>query len=72
MMGEEILVRLMIFLGIVLILSGFILNLFSQIPYLGRLPGDIRIEREGISFYFPLTSSLVISIFLTIIFQIFS
>ena len=33
---------------------------------LGRLPGDIRIEREGFSFYFPLTSSIIISILLTI------
>ncbi len=37
---------------------------------LGRLPGDIRIERDGFSFYFPLASSIIVSILLTILLNV--
>lgn len=54
--------------GIVLFLLGGGLYLAAKfgIP-LGRLPGDIRIEREGFSFYFPLASSILVSVVLTIV-----
>jgi hypothetical protein len=39
---------------------------------LGRLPGDIRIERDGFSFYFPLASSILVSVILTVIFNLVS
>ncbi|MDK1029844.1 MAG: DUF2905 domain-containing protein [Anaerolineae bacterium] len=54
--------------GIFLFLVGGLVFLGTKfgLPF-GRLPGDIRIEREGFSFYFPLASSIVISIILTII-----
>lgn len=59
--------------GIVLFLIGGGVYLASKfgIP-LGRLPGDIRIEGENGSFYFPLTSSILVSILLTAILNIFS
>jgi len=44
-----------------------ILTFVRHIPYLGRLPGDIRIERDGFFFYFPLATCLVLSIVLTLI-----
>ena len=55
-------------LGVVLVVVGGLLWLLGRtgLP-LGRLPGDIRIERDGFSFYFPLASSILISIVLTII-----
>ncbi len=37
---------------------------------LGRLPGDIRVERDGFSFYFPLASSIIVSILLTILLNV--
>jgi hypothetical protein len=54
--------------GIVLFLLGGGIYLAAKfgIP-LGRLPGDIRIERDGFSFYFPLTSSILVSVVLTIV-----
>jgi hypothetical protein len=54
--------------GIVLFLvgGGIYLSARFGLP-LGRLPGDIRIEREGFSFYFPLASSILVSVVLTII-----
>jgi hypothetical protein len=57
--------------GIILFVIGGLVFLASKfgIPF-GRLPGDIRIERENFSFYFPLASSILISIVLTILFNI--
>jgi len=57
--------------GIILFLVGGLVFLASKfgIPF-GRLPGDIRIERDGFSFYFPLASSILVSVILTIIFNV--
>ncbi len=63
--------KLLILFGVVLVLLGGILVLGGKIPFLGRLPGDIVIRREHWSFYFPLTTSILISILLTLIFSIF-
>jgi hypothetical protein len=65
--------RLLIILGILLLVSGLLLNyshLFSFLN-LGRLPGDIRIRRGNFAFYFPLTTCIILSILLTLIFYIF-
>ncbi|MEK6716206.1 MAG: DUF2905 domain-containing protein, partial [candidate division NC10 bacterium] len=58
--------------GVVLALLGGLLLVAGKIPYLGRLPGDIVIRRENWSVYFPLTSSILISILLTLLFSLFS
>ena len=57
--------------GIILFVVGGLIFLASKfgIPF-GRLPGDIRIERDGFSFYFPLASSILISIILTVIINV--
>jgi hypothetical protein len=57
--------------GIVLFLVGGLVFLATKfgLPF-GRLPGDIRIERDGFSFYFPLGSSILISIVLTIVINV--
>jgi len=54
--------------GIILFVVGGLVFLASRfgIPF-GRLPGDIRIERDGFSFYFPLASSILVSVLLTVI-----
>ena len=59
--------QLLITLGILLLVLGLLWPWFSQLP-LGRLPGDIHIERENFSFHFPLMTGLLISIVLTVIF----
>jgi hypothetical protein len=51
---------LMIF-GALLLLVGLLLHAGPSIPFLGKLPGDIRIERPGFRFYFPLTTCLLLS-----------
>jgi hypothetical protein len=64
--------KLLIGLGVVFILVGGLLLLSGKVPWLGRLPGDIHVQRGSWSFYFPLTTSIVLSIVLTLIFTFFS
>lgn len=60
--------KTLILFGILLILFGAILMLGGKLPWFGRLPGDIYIEKKGFSLYFPITTSILISIILSIIF----
>lgn len=63
--------KIFIFIGIVFILIGIFLYFFKDFP-LFRLPGDIVIEKENFKFYFPITSAIIISIVLSLIFNIIS
>ncbi|MEN6331634.1 MAG: DUF2905 domain-containing protein [Smithella sp.] len=63
--------RILIILGIILIVVGLAFLFADKIPFFGKLPGDIYIKKERFSFYFPITTSVVISIILTIIFWLF-
>jgi len=65
------LAKLLIVLGIVMTLVGVGLLFADKIPFFGRLPGDIYVKRGNFTFYFPLATSIVISILLTLIFWIF-
>ncbi len=58
--------QLLIILGILLLVLGLLWPWLAQLP-LGRLPGDIHIERENFSFHFPLMTGLLISIVLSLI-----
>jgi len=58
--------RLLIALGLILLLLGLGWPWLSRLPW-GRLPGDFSIERENFSFHFPLTTSIIISIILSLI-----
>ena len=60
---------LLVILGAILLVAG---NFSGKVPWLGRLPGDIYIQRGNWSFYFPLATSLLVSIVLTIVFALFS
>jgi hypothetical protein len=59
--------KILIITGIVLVTLGLFVHFYGKIPYLGKLPGDIRIERENFRFYFPLTSGLIVSLVVTLI-----
>ncbi len=71
MFGFEGLAKLLILFGVVLVLLGGLLLVVGKIPYIGRLPGDFYIERENFTFYFPLATSMLISILLTFLFSLF-
>ena len=64
--------KTLVILGIVIILVGLLLNSPIKIPLIGKLPGDILIKREGFTFYFPLTTSILISLLISLIFRIFN
>lgn len=70
--GVDSLGKTLILFGVVLALLGGLLLLAGKVPFLGRLPGDIVIRRANWSFYFPLTTSIVISILLTLLLSLFS
>jgi hypothetical protein len=60
----------LITIGIILIALGVLWPVLAKLG-LGNLPGDIRLERKGYTFYFPLTTSIVVSIVITVILWIF-
>jgi hypothetical protein len=59
--------RLLLISGLILLLLGLLWPLLSQLG-LGRLPGDISIQREGFSFYFPITTGILVSLVLSLVF----
>jgi hypothetical protein len=62
--------RLLIFSGVVLLIVGLILALGGKIPFLGRLPGDIVLRRDGFTLFIPIVTMLIISVVLTILLNI--
>ncbi len=62
--------KILILFGIILILIGGVILLAGKIPWIGRLPGDIFIQRKNFSFYFPIATSIIVSIILTLIFTL--
>lgn len=58
--------KLLIGLGLVLLAAGLAWPWLKQVP-LGRLPGDIVIQREGFTFYFPITTMVILSVVLSLI-----
>ncbi len=59
--------KLLLIVGGVIVIVGLILVFSQHMPFLGKLPGDITIKREGFSFYFPVVTFLILSILLTIL-----
>jgi hypothetical protein len=67
MEGAEGIGRLLIVGGIVLAVVGVVVLLAPNIPFLGRLPGDIRIENENVKVFIPLGTMLLISLILSVV-----
>ena len=72
MTGLDGIGRWLIVAGLVLAVIGVVLVLGPRVPLISRLPGDIRIERDGFTFFAPLGTMLVISIVLTVLLNLFS
>jgi len=64
--------KIIIFIGLLLVLIGFIFMLGSKLPFIGKLPGDLAIERKNYSFYFPVTTCIIISVILSFILWFFN
>ena len=65
--------RFLIIVGICIVLMGTLFIVFSRlkVPFLGKLPGDILIERKNFVFYFPITTCLLVSAFLSLVVYLF-
>ena len=62
--------KILILTGIIMITTGILLQFAPTIPWLGKLPGDMHIRNENFSFHFPITTCIIISIFLSLIFYL--
>jgi hypothetical protein len=66
--------KLLIIIGVLIAGTGLLLLLFRNtgIPFLGKLPGDIVIQKKNFTFYFPITTCILLSILLTLLFYLFT
>ena len=67
----EGLARLLIFTGVALVVIGAVLYASGRFTWLGHLPGDIIIRRDGFTFYFPLTTSVLLSVVISLLLYLF-
>jgi hypothetical protein len=63
--------KALVIAGIVFVVAGLALMYGPKIPWIGKLPGDISIKKDNFTFYFPIATSIIISILLSILFSIF-
>ncbi len=64
--------KVLIFIGLLLTIVGFVFILGNKIPFIGRLPGDIAVERKNYSFYFPVSTCIIISVVMSFVLWFFS
>jgi uncharacterized membrane protein SirB2 len=64
--------KMLIIMGACIVFLGVIFMASDKIPFLGKLPGDMHIQKENFSFYFPITTCVLISIILSLVFWLFS
>ncbi|GAN31719.1 MAG: DUF2905 domain-containing protein [Candidatus Brocadia sp. AMX2] len=64
--------KIFIGLGIIMIIVGGLFVIGGKIPFIGRLPGDIAIQKKNFSFYFPITTCIIISIIFSLIMWLLS
>jgi len=63
--------KILIITGVLFVVAGVIVLAAGRLPWLGRLPGDITIRRDGFTLYFPLATSLLVSIVLSLLLYLF-
>jgi len=59
--------KVLIAFGLLITIAGVVLVLVGRVPWIGRLPGDIHVQRGNFTFYFPLATSLLLSVVLTLV-----
>ena len=57
--------KILVLFGAVMVVVGLLLMVFDKIPLLGKLPGDIHIKKENVELYFPIVTSIVLSMILS-------
>jgi hypothetical protein len=63
--------KLLIILGAIIVVVGLALTFGPRIPFLGRLPGDVAVDRGNLHFYFPIVTCLLLSVVATLILNFF-
>ena len=63
--------RTLIYLGVLLVIVGVILSLAGRLPWLGNLPGDITVQRGRFTFYFPITTCILLSLLISLVLYFF-
>jgi hypothetical protein len=63
--------RVLVVLGVVLLVLGLVLMAAGRLPLVGRLPGDVVYRRGNVTFYFPIVTSILLSLLLTVLFALF-
>jgi hypothetical protein len=61
----------LIVFGVILVILGAVFTLAGKVPWLGRLPGDIYIQRRNVTFYFPLITPILLSVVLSLLLSLF-
>lgn len=64
--------KTLILLGVILVIAGALLLALQKLPFSGKLPGDIVIKREKFSFFFPLGTSILLSVIISLILYLLS
>jgi len=62
--------KLMLWMGVLLVVLGLIFTYGQHIPFFGKLPGDVHIQKKNFSFYFPIATCILLSIVLTLLFSL--
>ncbi len=62
--------KILIAVGVVVALAGVILMLWPRLPFPGRLPGDISLQRDGVHIFIPIATSIVLSLILTVVINV--
>ena len=58
--------KILLLIGGLIFLAGLILYFFDRIPFIGKMPGDIVVKKKNFTFYFPLATSIILSILLSL------
>ena len=62
--------KIIVMAGVFLVVLGLILMFGEHIPFIGKLPGDIHIQKKNFSFHFPITTCIILSLLLTLVFHL--
>ena len=68
----QVIGKMLILFGLVVVVVGIVLAFSDKVPFLGKLPGDIHIKKENFRIYFPITTSIVLSFLISLVFWILS
>jgi hypothetical protein len=64
--------KVLLLIGGIIALFGVLLTLSGKIPFIGKLPGDIFIKKDNVTFYLPVVTSIVLSLILTVLLNLFN